>query len=293
MIRSRQVVPTFKYLMEVEVHVYAFSMAANVLLSFFPFLVVMTSICGALHWRAAEEAVFFTIKDFFPSDIASIILFGNGANGLQNRRHSFELMSVLLLLFTANGIFEPLEVALNRIWGVKKNRSFLKNQLVSIGLILTCGTLALFNVVLTAVNQEFLGTQDGFMSQVLGAVTLVVIKMAAIPISVTMLFLIYWILPNCKVSAIRVLPVSIVVGLVLELMKYLLHQVYIWGPYRAKMRNEYGPFLDSASIVFLSFLASMVILAGAEWSARPVIDDPADTIMDDSQGAEPESQPKS
>ena len=31
--------------MEVNVHVYAFSIAANVLLSFFPFLVVMSSIC--------------------------------------------------------------------------------------------------------------------------------------------------------------------------------------------------------------------------------------------------------
>ena len=287
--RGRRIIPTLKYLMEVEVHVYAFSMAANVLLSFFPFLVVMTSICGALHWRAAEQAVFFTIKDFFPSDIATIILLGNGTNGLQTRRHSFELISVLLLLFTANGIFEPLEVALNRIWGVKKNRSFFKNQLVSIGLILTCGTLALLNVVLTAVNQEFLGTQEGILSQMLGVVTLVVIKMAAIPISIAMLFLIYWVLPNCKVSAIQVLPVSIIVGLLLELMKYLTHQVYIWGPYRAKMRNEYGPFLDSASIVFLSFLASMVILAGAEWSARPVIQESADTIMEDPKETEPGS----
>ena len=27
---------------------------------------------------------------------------------------------MLLLLFTANGIFEPLEVALNRVWGITK-----------------------------------------------------------------------------------------------------------------------------------------------------------------------------
>ncbi len=273
--------------MEVEVHVYAFSIAANVLLSFFPFLVVMSGLCRALHWRAAEQAVFFTIKDFFPNDIAGIILYGNGTNGLANRHQKFELISLLLLLFTANGIFEPLEVALNRIWGVRTNRSFLKNQLVSMGLILTCGTLAFVNVILTAVNQEFLSNQQGFMSAVLGTAATVVFKMAAVPISIAMFFLIYWILPNCKVSAVRVLPVSIVVGLALELMKYLLHQVYIWAPFRAKMGNEYGPFLDSASIVFLSFLAAMVILAGAEWSARPVIEDTENTIMVDSMDALP------
>jgi hypothetical protein len=32
--------PTFRYWMQTEVHVYAFSVAANVLLSFFPFLIV-------------------------------------------------------------------------------------------------------------------------------------------------------------------------------------------------------------------------------------------------------------
>ena len=279
------IVPTFKYLMEVEVHVYAFSIAANVLLSFFPFLVVMSSICRALNWQAAVKAVFFTIQDYFPADIANIILYSPG-NGLAYRLHKFELVSVALLLFTANGIFEPLEVALNRIWGVKKNRSFLKNQLVSMSLIFICGTLAFLNVILTAVNTEFLGKQEGMFSTVLAPATAIICKMAAIPILISMFFLIYWILPNCKVSAIRVLPVSIVVGLTLEFMKYLLHQVYIWAPFRAKMHNEYGPFLDSASIVFLSFLAAMVILAGTEWSARPVIDEPED-IMVDSKAALP------
>jgi membrane protein len=43
--------------------------------------------------------------------------------------------SMFLLLLTANGIFEPLEVALNRAWGVAKNRSHFKNQLISLGLI--------------------------------------------------------------------------------------------------------------------------------------------------------------
>ena len=62
--------------------------------------------------------------------------------------------SVFLLFFTANGIFIPLEVALNRAWGVTKNRTFLKNQIVSLGLIFACGALVLISTVLTAVNRE-------------------------------------------------------------------------------------------------------------------------------------------
>ena len=36
--------PTFRYWMQTEVHVYAFSVAANVLLSFYPFLIVTMSV---------------------------------------------------------------------------------------------------------------------------------------------------------------------------------------------------------------------------------------------------------
>ena len=35
---------TLRYWMQTEVHVYAFSVAANVLLSFFPFLIIMLSL---------------------------------------------------------------------------------------------------------------------------------------------------------------------------------------------------------------------------------------------------------
>ena len=53
---GRKYMPTIRYWMETEVHVYAFSIAANVLLSFFPFLIVMVTLCRhLLHWQGAED----------------------------------------------------------------------------------------------------------------------------------------------------------------------------------------------------------------------------------------------
>jgi membrane protein/epoxyqueuosine reductase len=37
---------------------------------------------------------------------------------------------------------------------------------------------------------------------------------------------------------------------------------------QAKISAEYGVFQHSATIVLWSFMASMIVLAGAEWSAR-------------------------
>ena len=53
--RVRSWSPTVQYLSQTEVHVYALAIAASVLLSFFPFLIVMmTLLRDVLHFRAAR-----------------------------------------------------------------------------------------------------------------------------------------------------------------------------------------------------------------------------------------------
>jgi YihY family inner membrane protein len=252
---KRRLTHTFRYWMETEVHVYGFSIAANVLLSFFPFAIVMFSLCHAvLGIDAARDSMRVALGDFFPGSLEDLII-----RNLPSR--SLQIASVLLLLFTANGVFEPLEVALNRCWGITKNRTFVRNQMVSLGLIFACGLLGLSSSLLTGLNVKLLG-DDAFAKML----QFVFFKMAAVPMSIFMLFLIYWLLPNAKVSPRFVLPPAIFVGLALEVVKYL--NLLIWPFWRNKLRAEYGPFYYSVTIVLWSFLASMLILAGAEWAAR-------------------------
>jgi len=66
------------------------------------------------------------------------------------------------------------------------------------------------------------------------------------------------------VPALKIVPAAILVGLILEVLKYV--NVLTWPWLRAKLQREYGPFVYSVSIVLWSFLAAMVVLAGAEWS---------------------------
>ena len=129
--------PTFLYWMKTEVHVYAFSIAANVLLSFYPFLIVSVAVASKFFNRAtALSAIDLALNDFFPDAL------GNFLHNNPPPQGKIEIISLFLLLFTANGIFEPLEVGLNHVWGIHKNRSFLRNQVVSLALIFLCGGLA-------------------------------------------------------------------------------------------------------------------------------------------------------
>lgn len=254
--------PTFRYWMATEVHVYGFSIAANVLLSFFPFLLVMVSLCRyVLHWRGAVDAIMLALHDYFPPEVADFM-----DRNLSASAHPMQIGSIFVLFFTANGVFEPLEVALNRAWGITEHRSFLKNQIISMGLIFVCGTLMLLSIVFTAANQQMLA-QSPWGKSVAGSIlAIVVFKSAAIPITMFLLFLVYWLLPNRRLPWRNLIPVSIFVGLALEALKYL--NVLIWPYWREKLKGEYGPFINSVTIILWSFLASMIVLAGAEWSAR-------------------------
>lgn len=252
---------TFRYWMEVEVHVFGFSIAANVLLSFFPFLLVLMWFARTIGWDSAEQAIYFSIGEIFGPRVE--VLIRSGIDWIPNRFKNFSFTSLLLLMFTANGIFEPMEVALNRCWGVRKNRSFLMNQVVSMGLIFSCGSLAVLSIVLSAMNVDFLKISG---TGPLASLGVFMFKTAAMPVLMLALFLIYWVLPNTKIDWRKVVPIAISVGFVLEAFKYSLRWILPW--LTRKLAAEYGPFYWSAIVVVISFFASMIVLAGAEWAAR-------------------------
>lgn len=253
--------PTLRYLSETEAHVYALAVAACVLLSFYPFLIVILTFCrDVLRWPAAVEAIYLALNDYLPGEVGAFI-----RRNIQYRG-SLQVTSMIVLLVTANGVFEPLEVAFNRAWGARENRSYLRNQLVSLGMIFLCGGLALLSLILTATNQSWVSQWTGPLGGMRAWIDVLIFKLAAIPISILSLFLIYWLLPNCKVDARQVAPVAIMVGLVLEALKYV--NLLVWPFFGEKLRREYGVFHNSASILLWGFIVAMIILAGAEWAAR-------------------------
>jgi uncharacterized BrkB/YihY/UPF0761 family membrane protein len=268
----RALAPTAQYCMRTEVHVYSLAVAASVLLSFFPFLIVMISLCRyGLHWKAAVNAIYIALNDYFPGDMGGFIR--RNLVAVIESRGPMQITSIVLLLLTANGIFEPMEVALNGVWGVKQNRSYLKNQLLSLGLIFLCGSLVLLSFMMTAINEQYLGSFLGFGAAMPLWISLVLFKIAAVPVSILALFFVYWLLPNRHITPLRVVPVAILVGLAIEVLKYV--NLLLWPLLKEKLQREYGPFYISVAILLFSFIASMIVLGGAEWAARETPIEPA------------------
>lgn len=273
---------SIRYLMRTEVHVYAFSVAANVLLSFYPFMIVTMALSRAFFGtQLASNAIGMALRDYFPDALENFLVHNLPRTG------PIQLVSIFLLLFTANGVFEPLEVALNRIWGIRENRSFFRNQLVSLGLIFICGVLALMSLAFTAfspysmqANSALPGPFQSFAVSSAARFSAIFFKFAAVSITILVLLFVYRYLPNGRPPLDRVLPAAVGVGLVLEAFKYI--NSWVWPSFQRKIANEYGVFQYSVTLIFLSFISSLIVLAGAEWAARghsletqmgPMIDD--------------------
>jgi membrane protein len=259
---GKSLITSLRFLMETEVHVYAFAVSVNILISFYPFLVAVILVCrNVLHWPAAVDVIIKTATDLFPNDFGFKV-----ADYLRPASwHKFSFLSLFLLFFTANGIFTPLEVAFNRIWRAKQNRTFLWNQFVSLGLIFICGALVLFTVCIDTLDAQLLNSTLG-TSDFAGIVQTIVLHIVALPIMVLLIFLIYWLLPNCKIPIGRLLPASAAVAILLQFSEFI--NLLTWPWLRDKLRADVPPFVQSISIIFWSFIATLIILAGAEWSAR-------------------------
>jgi membrane protein len=263
----RHLAPTAKFLMKTEVHTFAFSVAANAILSFFPFVVLLLVVTRRVfHSQVMYETVVLLLRDYLPTSQDFLI---RNLKAMANARRGVQIFSVVMLLITSTGIFLPLEVALNHVWGFAKNRSYLWNQVVALLLSIGCGLLALVSIALTAGNTLLLqhalggGGYFGWRGWVVAHLSLIVMKTFAIAASMTIFFLVYWVLPNGKVPVKAVLPAAMVTGLCWEAAKY----AYVYALPWLNFQEVYGPFSISVTLIFWAFLSGLLLLGGAHLSA--------------------------
>jgi YihY family inner membrane protein len=265
--------PTLKYLTGTEVHTYAFSVAANAVLSFFPFFVMMMTLARRVFQSPRMfNAIRLLLLAYLPASQDFIV--GTLVN-LARARHGIQVVSLVMLLITSTGVFLPLEVALNHVWGFRKNRSYLANQAVALSLAIGCAALALGSCALTASNYTFLTMLFLGHTQniVFTLAARVVTESFAVLASIAIYFLIYWVLPHGKIKVRWVLPAAVTAGVVQEIAKF----GYIAVLPLLNFKEVYGPFYVSVSLIFWGYVWGMLLLGGAHLSAFGRIPGPQDS----------------
>ncbi len=283
------------YLLDSEVHTFAFSFAANAILSFIPLIVMLYTLAGSVFHSAAMSAeIAEMIKYFLPSNqdfVAQNLAFVAS-------RHTVQLVSMFMILLACTGIFLPLEVALNRAWGVAKSRNYIMNQVVALGLAAFMVVLGVVCVVLNAAEHLLLtlllfGHIDNVIYRFLSGSWLVITTSAA---SILFFFSVYWLMPNRKVPIRPVLRTSVVTGLVWVAAKFLFVAILP----RLDLKALYGPFYVSVGLLLWAYISGLLLFAGAQLSAlrwseiSAIISEPVSEVAsvlasDKAEGAEPSS----
>ena len=258
--------PTIRYWFGLDSHVYAMAIAANVLLGFFPFMLLMLSLASFVFPASgANDAIVLGLKAFLPEDAGLVDFVVRNLKAEVASRGAVPAVSIILLLIAANGIFMPLEVAQNRLWRFPANRNYAYNQLLSLCIGATSMSVALLASLFAAFTGPILRSQFQTTFLTEDSATLWALRIGGVIATAVVLLLVFWLLPNGRVPFWRAVTTAFVVALLIEGVQY----AYAWAwPYLG-LRAEYGPFFISVTLMLWGFLTAMVVLAGAEACARP------------------------
>ena len=253
-----------EYLLDSQVHTYAFSVAANAIISFIPFIVLLYTISrGVFHSEAMVEVVGKMVHVFLPSNQDWVAASLEAASA----RHGVQLLSLVMIIISCTGIFLPLEVALNQACGVTRHRNYLMNQLVAFGLALVMVVLALLSILLSAGQRTVLAilffhhTQN-IIFEGISSVWLLLLSGVA---SILFFFSIYWLLPNRRIPPRHVIKTSLITGVIWLGAKY----VYVAVLPMLNLKALYGPFYVSVGLLFWAYCSGLILLAGAQMTSMP------------------------
>jgi YihY family inner membrane protein len=261
-----------KYLLDSEVHTFAFSVAANVILSFIPFIVLYLLADTVFHHSVMMQLVIKDMVAYFLPSNQSFIADNLAVVAEASSKHGVQVFSLIIILVACTGIFLPLEVALNQAWGVTKSRNYLHNQVIAFGLAFLMMVLGMTSILLNAAARDVLTvvfvhqTNIKFIDFVLHftyqGTSFILLAATTGVASILFFFSIYWLLPNRKVPWRHVLRTSIYTGVIWLGAKYIFEAVL---PHM-HLKELYGPFFVSVGLLFWAYISGLILFAGAQFS---------------------------
>jgi membrane protein len=258
--------PSAKFLTTCEAHTYAYSVAANAILALVPFLVLLITIAHLTRSWPAEQMIYQLVAEYLPAGGAEL-----KADLLHLTAHrGVQIFSLVILAISSSGVFLPFEVALNGVWGFSKNRSYMGNQLMSLGLVASCAALAYAGVVLAAAAKAALVDPIPFVW--LGSVSnFLVMKFFALPMTILSFWLVFWWVPNGRVPLVQVFAPAFYTGLLAEVLKI----VFTLFLPLLDFQKAYGRiFWLPVTLLVWTYAGAMLLLFGASLSARGVLNMP-------------------
>ncbi|MFN8090760.1 MAG: YhjD/YihY/BrkB family envelope integrity protein [Vicinamibacteria bacterium] len=248
--RLRNPLPLAGYLfLSIETHALCGALAFFAMLGFYPLSLLMVSLArDVARSPEAQQVVKLALQTYYPAGQEFVIR--NLELSSLRFRDQLSVEAALWIFLGGAGVFIPLEMAFNRLWGFTRPRPYWHNQLVGLGLTIAFWALAVA-VVLVA-------TPLGGPWR-LGALWLGTLLAAAAAI-----LLGYRLLPHGHVPLAAAAPAAALAAIVGEVARW----GFLLALPRMGLAASHGPFHVSVSFLVFVYVEAFVLLGGAFLAAE-------------------------
>lgn len=253
-----------------ETYVNASAIAFNVLLSFFSFAVLMGSfLINVLGWQRAYETSFLLMMSLAPKESGD--LFRSLDEVTRGPGGKATLISFGLMIYSASGVFQPLEAALNRAWGFKE-RNVVKQYATYLLLAVVCVVIMLAPVALGSLYDFLMAKVFGVFGASVDPVWrkyifYVIGPIISLPFVALVFFVIYYFVPNGKVQASQTMFTSIATALL-----WVIAMFAFWLALPLfDFEGSYKKLASLMALVTWVFISSFILILGANLSAHKVL----------------------
>ncbi|MGI8423710.1 MAG: YihY/virulence factor BrkB family protein, partial [Chloroflexota bacterium] len=225
--------------------------------SLFPLFLLFMSIAGLVmhNNRAAQEQILSVIIGLLPQGQDTL---RDVVRGVIEARGTAAGIGILALVWGALGWFKIIDQNINEIWGVSKPRSFLKGNLFALAMVAGIGGVSVASLSATAAV-NLIASWTGAIPGSVWIWQAVVSALSVLTIAGAFMVL-YFFAPQRKMHVMDALPAALVTAVIWEVTRRSL-AFYLE---KNNLISGYGPIGAAMALLFWIYIASIVILTGAE-----------------------------
>jgi len=229
-------------------HALCGSLAFFAMLGFYPLSVLLISLAKhALRSPDALDVVRLALFSYYPVGQQFVVRNMEASSLLSVE---VTVLGTLWILLGGAGVFIPLEMAFNQLWGFTRHRPYWHNQLV--GLVLTIAWWGLtvgLVLVLARLPQPARAP---------------LLHVGVVLLGAAALYLVYRFLPHGSVPNAAVLPAAVFTAATAEAVRWIFAAILPL----LHLSRSHGPFHVSIAFLVLVYVEAFVLLGGAYLAAE-------------------------
>jgi membrane protein len=243
------------------------ALAYYTIFSIAPLLIIVIAIAGAVFGEDAASGQIFAQIQGLVGEAGAKVIQEAIKNASQPKQGAIaSIISIVVLIFGATGLFTELQDALNTIWEVQQKpgravKNMVRNRFLSFAMVLGIGFLLLVSLVVSGVLAALVGYFNNLIPGI-AFIWQIVNFLVGFAISTVLFGLIFKVLPDVKITWSDVWIGAAITSILFSFGRFLLGQYLGNGSFG----STYGAAGSVVVVIAWVYYAAQILFFGAEFT---------------------------